>query len=270
MRGRSAMPVLAVAQMARKPRQAVRMILLLGLATAFALFTLVFAASQAQRAQDIAAYQTGADFSGAIPISARALPMQQEIALYQHITGVLAASAAFVEDDISSVNATAVPIQVQAVDPDTYTQATIWTSYNSSQSLSSLLAQLAARRSDAIRTAIIPAIVDASTWNTLNLHPGATFNLYKNTASGPPTRYIAIAQVQQFPAIDNATSGGIMVDYQSLASVIAAASPDHALVPVNHIWLRTDSNPASLASVRTALTTSPLQLDNLFRSKSAK
>src|SRR5207244_8742600 len=46
MHGRSAMPVLAVAQMARKPRQAVRMILLLGLATAFALFTLVFAASR--------------------------------------------------------------------------------------------------------------------------------------------------------------------------------------------------------------------------------
>src|SRR5437764_2692460 len=126
-----------------------------------------------------------------------------------------------------------------------------------------LLAQLKARRSDAIRTAIIPAIVDASTWNTLNLHPGATFNLYKNTVSGPPMRYIAIAQVQQFSAIDNASGGGIMVDYQSLASVIAAASPDHALVSVNHIWLRTESNSASLATVRTALTTSPLQLDNL-------
>ena len=263
MRGRSATPVLAVAQMARKPRQAVRMILLLGLATAFALFTLVFVASQAQRAQDIAAYETGADFSGAIPYSAAPLPINKEIALYQHIPGVLAASAAYVEDDISSVNATAVPIQVQAVDPHTYTQSTIWISYNSSQSLSSLLAQLTARRSDAIRTGIIPAIVDASTWNTLNLHPGASFNLYKNTVSGLPMRYIAIAQVQQFPAIDNATSGGIMVDYQSLASVIAAASPDHALVPVNQIWLRTDSDLASLASVRTALTTSPLQLDNL-------
>jgi hypothetical protein len=106
--------------------------------------------------------------------------------------------------------------------------------------------------------------MDAATWNILNLHPGETFNLYKNTATGPPMRYIAVAKVQQFPAIDNVSSGGIMVDYQSLASVIAAASPDHALVPVNHIWLRTDSNPASLASVRAALTTSPLQLENLL------
>ena len=263
MRGRSAMPVLAVAQMARKPRQAVRMILLLGLATAFALFTLVFAASQAQRAQDIANYQAGADFSGAIPISVRPLPMQQEIALYRHIPGVLAATAGFVEDDISSVNATAFPIEVQAVDPDTVTRATIWTSNNSSQSLTSLLAQLTARRSEAMRTAIIPALVDVSTWNTLSLHPGATFNLYKNSTSGPPMRYIAIAQVQQFPAIDNAASGGIMVDYQSYASVIAAANLGHALIPVNHIWLQTSSNPANLASVRTALTASPLQLDNL-------
>jgi ABC-type antimicrobial peptide transport system permease subunit len=263
MRGRSAMPVLAVAQMARKPRQAVRMILLLGLATAFALFTLVFAASQAQRAQDIAAYQTGADFSGAIPNSATRLPIKQEIVLYRHIPGVLAATAGFVEDDISSVNATAVPIQVQAVDPDTYTQATIWTSSNSSQSLTSLLTQLTARRSEAIRTASIPAIVDTSTWNTLNLHPGATFNLYESTASGPAMRYIAVARVQQFPAIDNATNGGIMVDYQSLAAVNAAASLNHALIPVNHIWLMTGSNPADLASVRTALNSSRLQLDKL-------
>jgi ABC-type lipoprotein release transport system permease subunit len=264
MRGRSAIPVLAVAQMARKPRQAVRMILLLGLAISFVLFTLVFAASQAQRAQDIAAYQVGADFSGAIPISVRAVPIQQEIALYQHIPGVLAASAAYVENEISSVNATAVPIQVQAVDPDSYTRATIWTSNDTSQSLSSLLAQLAERRSDAIRTATIPAIVDASTWNTLNLHPGSIFKLYENSVSGTLMRFIAVAMVQKFVGVDNATNGGIIVDYQSLASVIAAASPDHALVPVNHIWLRTESNSASLVSVRHALTISPLQLDNLL------
>ena len=189
--------------------------------------------------------------------------MQQEIARYRNIAGVLDASAAYVEDDISSVNATAVPIQVQAVDPASFPRTTIWTANNSSESLSTLLARLSTQRSEAIRTATIPAIVDASTWDTLNLHPGAIFNLYKNTATGLPTRYIAVARVQQFSALDNAIGGKIMVDYLSLASVIAAASPDHALVPVNHIWLRTESNSASLASVRAALTTSPLQLDNL-------
>ena len=61
--------------------------------------------------------------------------------------------------------------------------------------------------------ASIPAIVDATTWDTLNLHPGAIFNLYKNTATGLPTRYIAVARVQQFSALDNAIGGKIMVDY---------------------------------------------------------
>ena len=189
--------------------------------------------------------------------------MRQEIARYRNITGVLDASAAYVEDDISFVNATAVPIQVQAVDPASFPRTTIWTANNSSDSLSTLLDRLSTQRSEAIRTATIPAIVDASTWDMLNLHPGAIFNLYKNTATGLPTRYIAVARVQQLSALDNAIGGKIMVDYLSLASVIAVASPDHALVPVNHIWLRTKSNSASLASVRAALTISPLQLDNL-------
>src|SRR5260370_7859337 len=63
--------------------------------------------------------------------------------------------------------------------------------------------------------------------------------------------------------MENGGGGGIVVEYQSYASVIAAANVGHALIPVNHIWLQTSSNQANLASVRTALTTSPLQLDNL-------
>ena len=42
------------------------MTLLLAFAIAFAIFTLVSAASQAQRAADISGYETGADFSGDI------------------------------------------------------------------------------------------------------------------------------------------------------------------------------------------------------------
>lgn len=64
VRGRGAAPMLAIAQMARSPLQAIRMTALLALTTAFAIFTLVFTASQTQRVQDIASFQTGADFSG--------------------------------------------------------------------------------------------------------------------------------------------------------------------------------------------------------------
>src|SRR5260221_3459849 len=118
--------MLALAQMARAPRQALRMILLLALAIAFAIFTLVFAASQTQRASDIADYQVGADFSGVIPLGlVNSSPLQQEIALYRHIQGVLSATGGYVEDDTSAANAAAFPLQLQAVDPDTYSQATL-------------------------------------------------------------------------------------------------------------------------------------------------
>src|SRR5690349_13111167 len=63
-RGRSAPAMLAVGQMARSPRQAGRMTLLLALSTAFALFSLVFTASVGQRVLDVAAFQVGSDFSG--------------------------------------------------------------------------------------------------------------------------------------------------------------------------------------------------------------
>src|SRR5579875_2261077 len=61
-RNKGAAPVLALAQMARAPRQSLRMTLLLALATAFAIFTLVFTASQQQRIVDVSGYQGGADF----------------------------------------------------------------------------------------------------------------------------------------------------------------------------------------------------------------
>jgi hypothetical protein len=76
-----------------------RMILLLALAIAFAIFTLVFAASQQQRANDVAAYSVGADFSGTIPIGVNHPPLQDEIALYQHVHGVLAATTGYVEEE---------------------------------------------------------------------------------------------------------------------------------------------------------------------------
>lgn len=64
---RGVVPLLAVAHMARTPRQALRMMLLLALAIAFPLFTLTFYASQTARATDAAAFQVGSDFSGQLP-----------------------------------------------------------------------------------------------------------------------------------------------------------------------------------------------------------
>jgi ABC-type lipoprotein release transport system permease subunit len=264
MRGRGAVPMLAVAQMARTPRHSLRIILLLSLAIAFAMFALIFSATQGQRAQDIAAYQAGADFSGDIPASAvNHYALAQETTLYRHIRGVTSASAGYVEDDTSSAtNIAAFPIQLQAVDPSTYAQSSIWTSQDSAQSLSSLLAQLAAQRGDAIQSGVISAIVDSFTWNTLNLHVGSTFSLFKAGSAGAVMHYVAIAEVQRIPGINSSDEGGVIVDYQSFLAV--EANKGFADIIDNHIWLKTSSSPQALASVRAALSTPPLQLDNLY------
>jgi putative ABC transport system permease protein len=264
MRRRGAAPMLAIAQMARTPRQSLRMILLLSLATAFAIFALVFSATQTQRAQDIAAYQAGADFSGDIPTSTvNHYALAQETALYRHIPGVTSASVGYIEDDTSSAtNIAAFPIELRAVDPSTYAQSSLWTSQDSSQPISPLLAQLASRRGSAIQSNLIPAIVDSSTWNTLNLHVGSIFSLFKTSSPGNFVHYVVIAEVQHIPGINSSDEGGIIVDYQSFLSV--EAHKGYADILDNHVWLKTASSPAALSSVRAALNTSALQLDNLY------
>ncbi len=104
-RGRGAVPMLALTQLSRSPRQSVRMIMLLALATAFAMFTLIFAASQTQRATNLAAYAAGADFSGSIPSTAPAYPITIETQRYRNIRGVLAASVGDVlEETVGNVD----------------------------------------------------------------------------------------------------------------------------------------------------------------------
>src|SRR5207245_7102874 len=93
MRSRGAAPMLALAQMARAPRQSIRMTLLLACATAFAIFTLIFDASQNQHILDVSSYQGSADFSGTI--AGRTIPsvqLKEETAAYEHIPGVTSAS----------------------------------------------------------------------------------------------------------------------------------------------------------------------------------
>src|SRR5205085_13517 len=107
-------------QMSRAPRKSLRMILLLALAIAFAFFTLVFSASETQRANDIAVYEVGADFSGAIPLTSYPYPPRQEIALYSRIPGVTSASTGFEEDATLSQVPPYLPILLRAVDPASY------------------------------------------------------------------------------------------------------------------------------------------------------
>ena len=268
--GRGAIAMLAVAHLARVPRYATRMALLLALSTAFVLFTLIFSATQEQRAGEVSSYQAGADFSGSIPATAPVLSLQEETQLYRHIPGVSAATVGVMEEETAGASYALLPLEVRAIDPGTFAQATIWPATNTRYPLPSLLSQLITARQAALQVGYVPAIVDSVAWNTLNLHVGETFDLHVQGTLANNIRYVALAEVPNIPTLNgsssgdsgtNLLSGNMLVDYATFAAVqkhFLNSSP-----AVNYVWLQTTANPTALAHLHTILQTSALRLDNL-------
>ncbi|HEU5367552.1 MAG TPA: FtsX-like permease family protein, partial [Ktedonobacterales bacterium] len=262
-RRRGVSPMLALALVARAPRQAVRMILLLALASSFAGFALVFIASETQHLQAVAAYEAGADFSGVPQALDPTASLAQLTAAYRAIPGVTSATPGFAADALEPT--TSFTVSVRAVDASTFAQTAIWTEQDSSQPLAALMRQLLVNRPPASANQSIPALVDALTWQKLNLHVGASFSLQLENQA---TTFTALAEVAHIPTINDTLAassasdftapGGILVDYQSLTSVMLAAHGD--ILSVNYVWLRTSDDPALLARVRAALTQGPLAL----------
>ncbi len=262
--------LLALAQMARSPQSALRLILLLALAVAFAGFTLVFTASEQQHIGAVATQQVGADFSGILlsptTPAARQATLSQWERPYQRTPGVLAASAGYVMRTSLSDGTLPLAIQVLAVNPRTFAQVALWTAQDASKPLSAVLAELA---KPAVSVVGVPAVVDAVTWNQLQLAPGIVFTL-----SSPDLPfdipYTAIAEVQHLPSIndslatsgtgDYSTPGGILVDYHDLNVYYQRMVQSKQPLAPNHLWLRTSDNPTSLAHVRAALTSGSLSL----------
>jgi ABC-type antimicrobial peptide transport system permease subunit len=256
--------LVALAQVSRAPRQASRIILLLTLTTSFTLFALIFSATQAQRAQDLVNYQVGADFGVELPSIATdpftdvnpdtySVITQADLnRSYQHIQGVTAASVGMIYPAGFSDST----IYVKAVDTSTYARAAYWDTQDSSQPLSTLLTQLAANRKSGEDQQLIPAIVDAETWNTLNLHVGQHFSLALTSIGGSNTQltYLALAEVQHIPTMLSFEGGAlsaqsVLVDEQSYASVISKVTGNQPVI--NYVWLR--ANAGSATGVHTAL-----------------
>ncbi|HKS69937.1 MAG TPA: FtsX-like permease family protein, partial [Ktedonobacterales bacterium] len=272
-RGRGASSMLALTQMARAPRQPIRMTLLLALATGFTLFTLVYSASQAQRLVDIATYQTGADFTGTVPSSvAKQTSIAGITARYRAISGVTGAALGYGASIDGGGLSASIPLQLFAVDADTYAQSARWTDQDSARPLGDLMAQLRDARGTAASDDSVPAILDAATWQALHLTPGAQFTLappgYED--QGETMRFVAVAQVLQIPTIYDSyqgggfsgPAGGLLVDYQTYATVyhhdLATNAP-----AVNTAWINTRDDAAALASVRKALSQGDLALGSL-------
>lgn len=277
MRARGATSMLAVAQMARAPRQSLRMTLLLALAVAFGIFSLVFSASQAQRIPLVASYQVGADFSGAYATgsSLSKLPIKEQEAAFERIPGVISATVGYASSTRGAESGIDASIELRAVDASTFAKTAIWNTQDSGQSLSALMQQLRASSSG---QTVVPAIVDASAWKTLSLSPGASFSL--SDLSGT-VNYVVIGEVDHIPTIsdsadasgtnDYVAQGGVLVDFSAyqaaLQAMTASASPDGSstgpLLPPSTVWLSVKHDAGSLSSVRAALASGPLRLTDV-------
>lgn len=254
-RGRGAAPMLALAQISRAPRKSLRMILLLALAVAFSIFTLIFQASEVQHAQDITSYAAGADFSGTLPSYERTYPLPQETSLYRQIAGVQEASVGYEEIDTSSTTTPIIPILVRAVDTGTYGRTADWTNQDSSQSLASLMTTLASLRVKATGADYIPSIVDTITWNQLGLHIGSTFSLYtndqyRNNTFANRVHYVVVGHIDRLPGLSSG-EGGVLVEYNNFATI--QFNDNSVQIAPNHVWLRTSDDPALLGNIRATI-----------------
>lgn len=266
---RGATSMLAVAQMARAPRQSLRMTLLLALAVAFGIFSLVFSASQAQRIPLVASYQVGADFNGTYAPGSvlNKQPLAQQEAAFQRIPGVASVTVGYTSSTRGAESGVDASIELRAVDTNTFAQTAIWNAQDSSQPLSALMRQLAQQRADAISEGVVPAIVDAAAWKTLNLSPNAPFTLSDLNGT---INYVAIAEVDRIPTISDSAEasgtndyvalGGVLVDFATYQKVVQAASQNSAPLLPSSIWLSVKHDAGSLSNVRAALASGPLRL----------
>ncbi len=290
VRGRGVAGMLAMAQIARTPGQSLRLTLLLSLGVAFIIFCQVLASSQAQRVVDVANFQAGADFSGAIqnPLvvkqkkheviteyTVRSLAAQE--AVYRHLPGVEGVSAGYTA--LLGTPDNGGQIALEAIDPNTFASVADWTAQNSSQPLPTLLHQLVIRRQEAFFQGEVPAIVDAALWNGLHLSMGAQFALVDG---GENIDFVVVGKVQSIPTVfdgvgagqsgNGIDDGGLLVDYEGyLVNYIAnSANPNansdggQTQPSFNALWLKTSDNSAQLAALRAILKKGPLSLNPLY------
>jgi hypothetical protein len=244
--------------------------MLLALAVAFTIFTLSFLASQSQRLPDVAAYKVGSDFSGAFQLGTISSfnSWQQQESAYRQIRGVTSATIGYINFIPATEGSLNTYIDLRVINAASYPSTTIWTAADSTQSPTSLMQQLIAGRSLAVSGKAVPVIVDASTWNRLHLSIGSHFTI--NDVNNP-VNAVVVTEINHIPTIndspisssstDSAAFGGILVDFQSYADYSRIVNTQG--VTATNIWLRTAGDPASLASVRAALTSGNLQLTGL-------
>ena len=267
-RGRGATPLLALAQMARSPRHALRTSLLLALAGALAIFALIFSASEAQHVREVADFRAGADFSGTIPVALYSVgQLDSATAAYRAIPGVITAALGFTTQATAGLTGghpLSLSVDFKAVDASTFAQTALWSPEDSRRPLASLMQQLMASRGSSLTAGTVPAIIDGNAAQTLHLSPGASFILNFGLLNSTPLRFSVAAIVQHIPTPGDSSVPGILADYRTFVGVYThnfTTTSDFAF-PLNYAWLRTKDDAGSLSSVRKALNTLPTIQEN--------
>ncbi|MBO0782285.1 MAG: FtsX-like permease family protein [Ktedonobacteraceae bacterium] len=282
-RGRGAVSMLALAQISRAPRMPIRMTMLLALATAFTLFTLVYTASETHHIQQITTYIAGADFGGDAALTGKAKTDPTQAALsYTRLSGVLNASSGFVGKAEGGKGA--IPMEVRAVDASTFGKTVIWPAPVEQQNGNALLQRLISLRRPATEGNFLPVIIDDSTASRLRLKTNGTFVLRITGMQLQEINCLIVGVVPTVPTVNNLLitagkaipPGGVVMDYQTYHTVYMQLikqqfkdkntsgfyGPDEPFL--NHLWLHTRDDDTSLATVRQALGKGSLKLSNLL------
>lgn len=273
-RNRGVAPVLALTQMARAPRQSLRMTLLFALSVAFAVFTLIFSQTQLQRLPELTNFQVGGDISGQISLNLVSLPFDQQRDFFAQIKGVTSVTLAATKQ-VTGGSQNSVGIDFRAVDASTYASTIYWTEQDGSQSINTLMQELISQRTSAEKRNIIPAIIDDAAAQALGVSVGKQFVL--NDSRGPLT-YVVVAVVHYIPTIyDSAITfgnntiggsqdstdipqGGVLVDFDTQNAVSIAVN-EEGIFP-DTVWLRTTDRPSDLAHIRNVLFSGTYQLSS--------
>lgn len=268
---RGATPFIAIARIARSPRQATSLVIMLALATCLSQLTTIAESTHQARAADVATRVIGADFTGTVTdtIDASVTSLEDR---YRTVPGIVAASAG-TQFTGSVTNGEAVShLDILAMDADTFGDTAYWSGDTRAAQVSSFMRELAENRGQRSSTdSTLPAVVDDAAWNALGLGTGCEFRLDVPDLGNSSMTFCAIARVPDLPSILPANSrddrstfaaGGVLVDFQALVNAMRSTSQAYTLRP-DWMWLRTTPSGKATSSARDALTNGPLALTNL-------
>lgn len=262
-RGRGAPAQLAFAQLARSTRQSTRLIVLLALVTGFALMTLNTLATANRYADDAAAFDAGADFSGGL---------SDPTADYSRLAGVQAAAKGyltigtfFAPDQQPQDWSAPQGLAISAVESERYAAAIIWPDANGPRPVAELMRLLTQDTPTAEMGGTIPAIVDGYTESSVHVSVGSILTMWTSDGGKQALRFRVVAVVPHIPQMYTgvqALGGNMLVDYARYAQAAAAASGVKSATPpaMNHVWLRTSGDAASVRTLRAAFASGPYQL----------